>query len=107
MMTDAQLYNHLRAQMARSYGVEYHMHDDNSFRLTIETKEKEPLVLSVDSKCRYWIDGGIIGSREFVSKTTTHFRGQEVAIKHHQAHIHGQHSDEGEFFSFHRLKSAS
>jgi len=107
MMTDEHIYKHLRAQMARSYGVEHHMHDDNNFEFQIETKENEPLILSVDSKCRYWIDGGIIGSRDFVSKNTSHFRDQALTARHKQGHLYGQHSDEGEFYSFHRLKKAS
>jgi len=106
-MTDDQIKSHLRAQMARSYVVEHAMRTDKAFKLEQEINEKELVILSVDSKCRYWTDGGIIGSKEFVQETTLHFRGLEVATKHHQAHIHGQHSDEGEFFSFHRLKTAS
>ena len=78
-----------------------------SFKLELKTKEKDPVVLSVDRKCRYWTDGGIIGSKEFVKETTRYFEGEKVADKHHQANIHGQHTDEGEFYSFHRLKNVS
>jgi len=106
-MTDDQIKSHLRAQMARSYAVERAIRTDKTFALEQVTTEKDPVILSVDSKCRYWIDGGIIGSKEFVKETILLFRGQEVANKHRQAHIHGQHSDEGELYSFHRLKNAS
>jgi len=104
-MSGNQIKGHFRSQMARSYTVEQAMYKDHSFKLELKTKEKEPVVLSVDSKCRYWTDGGVIGSKEFVKETTRYFEGETVADKHRQAHIHGQHTDEGEFYSFHRLKT--
>jgi len=63
--------------------------------------------LKIDSKCRYWTDGGIIGSKEFVKETIRYFENEIVADKHRQAHLHGQHADEGEFYSFHRLQTVS
>jgi len=106
-MSDDQIKSHLRSQMARSYTVEQATYKDNSFKLEREFKEKEAAVLSVGSKFRYWIDGGIIGSKEFVKENTGYFQGETIAAKHRQAHIYGQHTDEGDFYSFHRLKTVS
>jgi len=106
-MTDNQLKDHLRSQMARSYTVEKAMYKDHSFKLEREFKEKMPAVLTVGCKFRYWIDGGIIGSKEFVKENTGYFQGETVAAKHRQDHIYGQHTDEGDFYSFHRLKTVS
>ena len=106
-MTDEQVYNHLRAEMARSCGSERALEVDKSFELEVNTNEDDPTILTLTKKFRYWIDGGIIGTKEFVNKAIIHFNGEEKAEKHHVAKLHGQHENEGTLCAFHRLKKVS
>jgi len=106
-MTDEQVYNHLRAEMARSCASERALEVDKSFELEVNTNEDDPTILTLTKKFRYWIDGGIIGTKEFVNKAMIHFNGAEKAEKHHVVKLHGQHENEGTLCAFHRLKKVS
>ena len=106
-MSNQQIYSQLQAEMARSYETEHALEVDKDFKIKVNSNEQEPVVMTLTQKFRYWIDGGIIGTKEFVKQDMAYFNGDEHAKKHHLAKLHGQHQDDGILRAYHRLKKVS
>jgi hypothetical protein len=65
-----------------------------------EAKKPEPLLLRLDRRVRYWSDGAVIGSREFVHR----IRDRNLSPGKQKELTHGQVSDSESLFILRKLR---
>jgi REP element-mobilizing transposase RayT len=99
-LTDKQLQRELQAQLVRTIVAEQEAPMEDVIAAYKEAQKGEPLFLRLDRRVRYWTDGAVIGSREFVQRVSDGRFGKGKRRRFTQ----GQVSDGESLFILRRLR---
>jgi len=97
----------LRAELARVTAAERGASTEEIEKAQEEAKRVVPFELVVTRRVRYWTDGAIIGSKEFVRRFAEEFLRHKRVERKRMAQSGGLQAQQSPIFSFRRLRQAT